>query len=90
MNLFDPYPQPKVTDKDRKRIAPAISNAKFALDWLKTDPSISDVRKAILIELEDARGPLRRPVLGILLRRLRQLESLELEARIVKYLKSRK
>lgn len=88
MNLFDP--QPIVTDKDRQRIAPEISNTKFALQWLRTSPSIIEVRKAIMIELDDSRGPLRRGVLQVLLRRLRQLESSELEARIVKYLKSRK
>lgn len=88
MNLFDP--QPTITDKDRQRIAPEISNTKFALQWLRTNPSIIEVRKAIMIELDDSRGPLRRGVLQVLLRRLRQLESSELEARIVKYLKSRK
>jgi hypothetical protein len=88
MNLFDP--QPIVTDKDRQRIAPEISNTKFALQWLRTNPSLTVVQKAIMIELDDSRGPLRRGVLQVLLRRLRQLESSELEARIVKYLKSRK
>jgi hypothetical protein len=88
MNLFNS--DPIVTDKDRQRIAPEISNTKFALQWLRTNPSITEVRKAILIELDDCRGPLRRGVLQVLLRRLRQLESSELEARIVKYLKSRK
>lgn len=88
MNLFDP--QPVVTDKDRKRLAPRVSNVKFAQEWLRGEPTIADVRKAILIELDDPRGPLRRPVLGVLLRRLRQLESSELEARIVKYLEKRK
>jgi hypothetical protein len=88
MNLFDP--QPIVTDKDRKRLAPRISNVKFAQEWLRWEPTITDVRKAILIELDDPRGPLRRPVLGVLLRRLRQLESSELEARIVNHLKSKR
>jgi hypothetical protein len=88
MNLFDP--QPAVTDKDRKRLAPRISNVKFAQEWLRWEPTITDVRKAILIELDDPRGPLRRPVLGVLLRRLRQLESSELEARIVNHLKSKR
>lgn len=89
MNLFHPF-DPKITDLQRKRIASEISNTKFALAWLRTDPSVEDVRRAVLIELDDPRGPLRRGVLQVLLRRLRQLESSELEARIVKYLKSRK
>lgn len=86
MNLFHPQ-DPAVTDAHRKRIAPAISNTKFALQWLRTNPSKADVQRAILIELDDSRGPLRRGVLQVLLRRLRHLESSELEARILAYLK---
>lgn len=84
--LFHPK-DPVVTDAHRKRIAPEISNTKFALQWLRTNPSKDDVQRAILIELDDTRGPLRRGVLQVLLRRLRQLESSELEARILAYLK---
>lgn len=85
--LFHPK-DPVVTDAHRKRIAPAISNTKFALQWLQGNPSKDDVQRAILIELDDSRGPLRRGVLLVLLRRLRQLESSELEARILTYLKT--
>ena len=85
--LFHPK-DPAVTDAHRKRIAPVIGNTKFALQWLQTDPPINDVRRAILIELDDARGPMRRGVLQVLLRRLRHLESAELEARIISYLKT--
>lgn len=87
--LFHPK-DPAVTDAHRKRIAPAISNTKFALQWLQGNPSKDDVQRAILIELDDSRGPLRRGVLLVLLRRLRQLESSELEARILTYLKAKK
>lgn len=87
--LFHPK-DPAVTDAHRKRIAPAIGNTKFALQWLQTDPPIDDVQRAILIELDDARGPMRRGVLQVLLRRLRHMESSELEARIISYLKTKR
>lgn len=86
--LFHPK-DPVVTDAHRKRIAPAISNTKFALEWLKTNPTKANVQRAILIELDDSRGPMRRGVLQVLLRRLRHLESSELEARIISYLKNK-
>lgn len=88
-SLFHPK-DPVVTDAHRKRIAPAISNTKFALQWLQGNPSKDDVQRAILIELDDSRGPMRRGVLMVLLRRLRHLESSELEARIISYLKTKR
>lgn len=89
MSLFHPA-DPKVTEAHRKRITPEISNTKFALKWLQTNPSIDDVRRAILIELESSKGPMHRGVLQVLLRRHKHQESALLEERILKHLKSKK
>lgn len=86
--LFHPH-DPKITAADRKRLAPLISNAKFALEWLRTNPSKQDIQRAILIEMDDPRGPLTRNVLHTLMRRLRNIENTELETRIVNYLKAK-
>lgn len=88
MNLFHPH-DPKISDNHRKRISPEISNTKFALEWLRTNPSLEDVRRAIILELESCKGPMHRGVLQVLLRRHKHLESARLEDRIIAFLKQK-
>lgn len=87
--LFHPK-DPKITAADRGRLAPHLGNAKYAQRWLKTNPTLDDVRRAILIVLDADRSPMGRGILLALLRRHRNIEGSELEARIVTRMNSKK
>lgn len=84
MKLFDP--QPRITAADRLRITAEISNAQKVRQWLKTNPSHDDVKRAIVIECDNDRGPLRRDVLTYLLRRHSSIERSLLLACITEHL----
>ena len=86
MKLFDP--QPRITAADRERITAATSNAQTVRQWLKTNPSQADVKKAIIIECErtSERGQKWRDGLTHLIRRHSSLEQSALIVRITKHL----
>lgn len=43
--------QPKVSKEDTLRIFPRITNRKNTRDWLKTNPELEDLKRAVLIEV---------------------------------------
>lgn len=88
MKLFDP--QPRITAADRQRITAAISNGQKARQWLKSEPPHDDVKRAIVIECDSARGPLRNDVLTFLLRRHSRIENMLLVTKITEHLTSKK
>lgn len=84
MKLFDH--QPRITAADRQRITEATSNAQKVRQWLRTNPPHDDVKRAILVECDSDRGPLRRDVLTHLLRRHSAIERSQLVACITEHL----
>lgn len=80
MTIF-PHNQPKLTKADVHRLAPYLGNSRVPLAaWLKTNPSLQDLKLAVMVEVERARmqpAPLKslgRGVLAALLKRIAQLE----------------
>lgn len=89
MNLFHPH-NPKITAADRGRLSPHLGNAKYVQRWLKTNPTLEDVRRAIILVLDADRSPMGRGILLALLRRHRNIEASILEGRILTYLNSKR
>lgn len=92
MTLFPNTPH--LTPAHRKRIAPHLGNVRTTLrPWLATNPSTDDLKRAVQIEVEQARDhyePLRaahRGVLDLLLRQIQRNERGEIDTRILKELK---
>lgn len=83
-----------VTHADRKRLAPVLGNLRTTLlPWLRTVPPLSDLHKAVTLEVERAAGQydpmcaLRRGVLDRLRLAIQRAEWREVEEAIRKHLK---
>lgn len=93
MTIF-PHNQPKLTKDDRDRLLPNIANARVPLNaWLKTNPPLEDLKKALILEVERAKQQydpfhsLRRGVLPALLKRIQNVELSIIDANIREELK---
>lgn len=73
---------PRLTRSDKARLAPVITNAKACYKWLATGPSIVDIKRAVLLEIESGRDITSRPIVNMLLVRLQKLERWEIWTRI--------
>lgn len=81
--------QPTLTKAQAAEIAQHVSNARIPLrQWLATNPSLDDLKRAVLVEVVRASGQdrplasLGRGVLGLLMKRIQQLEYSAVDAAI--------
>lgn len=82
MNIF-PH-TPTVSKAHRSLLAPHVANAKACRKWLKTDPPVEDIKRAVLMEIQSGRDTVSRGVAGMLLVRLQKLERREIWMNIAK------
>lgn len=90
-------PDPHISDADVKRLLPKLKNVQksFRL-WLASEPPMTDLKKALIIEVEMTRiqyKPLdvlaKRGVVKLLLKRISEIETMKLETRIQKLCSSK-
>lgn len=85
---------PKLTAADRERLLPHIGNTRTTLrPWLATHPPTDDLKRAVALEVERAKGrynPLKsvqRGVLDLLLKQIQRNELGDVDSKILNELK---